>query len=1332
MKRPSRHPIWNWIIHTPWVLCVLAIISVIVFFGSGAGNPLLKRLIIARIESATGARVEIKDLSVEWLKLRFTLGDLVIHGSEAASAEPLCRVESARLGVEIDSFLGRRISLDELILQRPRVHFLFRSNGQSNLPLPRKPSPSINSLDPLFAMHLRRLQLTDGWFFYNESATAISIKGGDLTLHLDRSGSKEEPSYIGTLEWKKVQFNSKRNSPLPISMALKFSLGRDSFTIEQGVFDAGRSHLDTHIEVHKSADPEITFRYRGWVDLLDFRDTLREPKVPAGRVDLHGEGKFANHRILASGSYSGVQIDLPYQQFHAKGLTSRGSYILNNQGIEIPDFFAGAFGGSVTGRVSIWFQGARFRADTHVEQVQLSGVMESAEQRGFPVNELHWDSLIRADTVETWSGNFYNFEISGKTDWETPAHPTPQLQPVAGSWNFRYAFEPNILSVQSGQFETPTSRGKINGVLAPRDSTLSLRFEAGSLENYRDFINAIRGSLPGSGDRAKLISGSATWDGTIKSSLEGDTFQGHLHGERLRYSGYLLDFLEGDITYSAGEFSFSRGLARGTELEAGIEASVSLEDWNFGPESPWSADLNLEKANVDSLQQLAGWTYPVHGQLTAQLHGRGTRSNPSVSGLFDLSNGQIRGNSFNRLRGQVILTPAEMRLANAELRLFPPEIESKRGAGIVTGSVGYRFADTNLAAELTGAALPLENLRKLQSLGMPVGGQATFRLKLNGPVASPIGEGTLRLVDLRVGQVIIGSFDCSLNSDGQTASFDLSSAMPAGEIAGRIAIQLTNEYPVNGKVQIKNIDLDPFLLASFHLEKFNGHAKADGEISAQGELGKPGSLILEANLARLTLEYATVRLENKGQVRFRSSSSSLEIEPSILEGPQTNLQIAGSVQFTGKRSINLRLNGPLDLMLLNGLSSDLDVRGPAQMNASFEGTLDHPRIIGQVHISNASLRAADFPTGISNLGGDLIFDANRLYFENLAAEAGGGKLQISGNVSYTESPLRFDVSVRTNRVRVRYPEGMSWLLGGELRLAGTPTSGVLSGRVLIEKVTLTQGLEVASMFVAAKEGVTESAPNSTFLRNLQFDVEAVSAPDARMEWPGAELLADANLRVRGTWEHPILLGHIHILSGDLYFAGNRYRVNRGDLNFANPFRIDPVLNVEASTTIQQYEITLNFEGPASKLTLAYRSDPPLPGNDIITLLALGQTTSEATARSGGTSQSGTAGASAILSEAISSQLGGRLERLFGITRFRVDPGLAGIGSTGAEQNAAARVTVEQRIARNLTITYVSNVSSTQQQVIQVEYNVDKNISIVGLRDQNGTFGIDIKIKKRFN
>jgi translocation and assembly module TamB len=480
------------------------------------------------------------------------------------------------------------------------------------------------------------------------------------------------------------------------------------------------------------------------------------------------------------------------------------------------------------------------------------------------------------------------------------------------------------------------------------------------------------------------------------------------------------------------------------------------------------------------------------------------------------------------------------------------------------------------------------------------------------------------------------------------------------------------------------------------------------------------------------LDYENVRLENVGPIHFRSSHDTLEIEPATLHGTDTDLQIVGSVGFSGRRAVSFRLNGELDLRLLTGFVQQLDARGAAQINAAFEGTLDRPRITGKVHVDNASVRAADFPTGLSAIKGDLIFDATRAFFQGVTAEVGGGTLNLTGSVSYADQPVRYDVSVRTDRVRIRYPEGMSWLVGGTLRLTGTPQAGLLSGKVVVERVNLTQGVENAAVLFSGKEGISGPSTGSPFLRNLQFDIVGQSAPDARMEWPSAELEADADLRVRGTWEHPILLGHIHILSGDLFFGGNRYRVSRGDVNFADPFRLDPVLNVEATTTIQQYEVTLNFNGPSSKLALSYRSDPPLPANDIITLLALGQTSSEATTRSAGTNQSTSSGATALLSEAISSQLGGRLERLFGITRFRVDPGLTTIGQTATDQNPAARVTVEQQVSRNLTITYVSNVGSTQQQVIQVEYNVSRNVSIVALRDYNGTFGIDLVIKKRFD
>jgi translocation and assembly module TamB len=684
---------------------------------------------------------------------------------------------------------------------------------------------------------------------------------------------------------------------------------------------------------------------------------------------------------------------------------------------------------------------------------------------------------------------------------------------------------------------------------------------------------------------------------------------------------------------------------------------------------------------------------------------------------------------FNRLRGQLAVTPDEVRLSNAELRFFAPGSEKSGGAGIVTGSAAYRYADESLTTDLVGASLPLANFRRIKASGLPVDGQISFRLKSSGPVRRPLADGSFRVVDFQVGTEIIGSFEGDLHSDGNVAQLKLGSAMSEGAIGGGITLGLADPYPVDGKVSIRNINLDPYLISALHLEKFSGHGVADGDIIFQGELQNPETLTVDGNFSRLALTYGGVQLENQGPIHLTSTRDSLKILSMSLKGADTNAEMTGSIQFTGRRAVSLKLNGSVDLRLLSGLVPDVNVAGHADMNASFEGTLDRPRIIGRVKLLDASVRSVDFPTGLSKMKGDLVFDANHLFFDNVTGEVGGGIITLAGTANYSETPLRYDLTAKTDRIRIRYPEGMSWLLGGSLRLSGTPDGGLLSGKVVVQRVNLNEGIEAVGSLTSSSSAPT----TSTFLRNLQLDVEGSSTPDARLEWPGAHLEAESNLRVRGTADHPILLGHIHVLSGDLYFRDNHYKVNRGDLNFANPFRIDPVINFEAATTIQQYEITLNFTGQASKMNLSYRSDPPLPGNDIITLLALGQPTTESTIRAGGTGQAGATGpgASALLSEAISSQLGGRVERLFGITRFRVDPGLASVASTGAGQNVAARVTVEQQVTRDLTVTYTSNVSSTQQQVIQIEYNLNRNISVVALRDQNGTFGVDIKFKKRF-
>src|SRR5205807_389868 len=107
--------------------------------------------------------------------------------------------------------------------------------------------------------------------------------------------------------------------------------------------------------------------------------------------------------------------------------------------------------------------------------------------------------------------------------------------------------------------------------------------------------------------------------------------------------------------------------------------------------------------------------------------------------------------------------------------------------------------------------------------------------------------------------------------------------------------------------------------------------------------------------------------------------------------------------------------------------------------------------------------------------------------------------------------------------------------------------------------------------------------NSPFLRNLDLDIQGFTTPSASLEWAGGRFQTDGNVRLRGNWQHPILLGNIHLLTGQIDFRGNRYQVTRGDINFTNPFRLDPVLNIEATTRVLQYEITVSLSGAASHM-----------------------------------------------------------------------------------------------------------------------------------------------------
>ncbi len=1274
-------------------LALVAGLAIAYAIASGLADRWARRTIVEELEKTTGARVELGNFHFGWRLLTARFDGLTLHGREAAGSPPLFHADRLQFEIHIESFWGRKISLGNVEMSHFSAHVRVEKDGSTNLPGPKIPAPSgAPDVQGLFDLKVAQLRLQDGEILWNDTRIPLEAKGGNFEFEMNYTSEDGRPVYLGQMSWQKFEGAALHNLPFPSDFTARFTLREDSFSVTQLQWKTAGSELDAQGHLASFAQPAWTFRYRGQLRLEELWTILRERDVPGGHIEFAGEGAYSPEGMNFSGRYTADRITMKYQWFHPGNISAHGSYRADNHSVDLPDLEALAMGGNVSSHVRVNLANLNFRADSKVRGLDLHQAIAAEDNPSLPINPLHWGSRVDADSTTTWVADFKHLDSRGSSVWTPPATLAPAQIPAAAHFEFHFDMDHKLFDLSPGEITTPSSRIQFRGTLSMIDTSLDMTVDTQDLKLWDDFINRLRGSDA----EPQVIGGHFHWDGRLTGPLDGPTFAGHFKGTEAQYGSLYWDDLEGELTYSPDELHLARTRARRGRSSADLELSLATDDWSFSPESEWSFDVSLVGADTDDLQKMLGTSYEAHGLLTGQFHGKGTRAHPDFSGLFDVSDAAAGSWRFERARGQLSVQPGEVRIANAELRLAvrtPGE-----PTGLVTGNLDYRTGTGEVSFDFTGAGIPLEAIEKIQMARLPVGGRLNLQAHGQGPLRAPELHATLRLVDLKFGDDVVGSFEGKVDSDGHHLSATIDSAMASGRLAGKMDVGLDGDYPVSAEITAERIDFNPFLISALHLSRLNGHSLVDGRFDVAGFGARPDTLAVEINLSRLTFDVENVKLENVGPVRLTYRRDEVRVEQASLRGADTDFHVTGSARFAGDRALNLRVDGAVSLQLLTGFLPQLEATGRAQINATVGGTVATPRFNGKVHIEGVSLRYGDFPAGLSKIAGDFNFDANRMVFDNVAAETGGGRLTLGGTVAYGEGPLNYVLNAHSDQVRIRYPIGMSWLVGGNLRLTGNAQSATLSGRIDVDRLLMGEGFDLGSFMVSSKEPAAGPSTTSPFLQNLEFDIQAESGPDSRMEWTGARLVTDANLRVRGTWEHPILLGHFRLLSGEMSFRGNQYTVARGDINFANPFRLDPVLNVEATTTIRQYEVTLDFTGPASRLTLAYRSDPPLPSSDIIELLALGQTGEESAARTT-TGQNTSLGASALLSEAISSQLGGRIQRLFGVSHFSVGPSVTTLNNTA--QNSIASVTIEQQVTRGLVVTYITDVTTTQYQVIQI-------------------------------
>jgi translocation and assembly module TamB len=338
---------------------------------------------------------------------------------------------------------------------------------------------------------------------------------------------------------------------------------------------------------------------------------------------------------------------------------------------------------------------------------------------------------------------------------------------------------------------------------------------------------------------------------------------------------------------------------------------------------------------------------------------------------------------------------------------------------------------------------------------------------------------------------------------------------------------------------------------------------------------------------------------------------------------------------------------------------------------------------------------------------------------------------LAGLVSYGGPEAQFRVQATADDVHVDYPETVTTEADARLTLTGTASRSVLAGNVTVLGVAIHSHSDVGSILSSAAAPPSSDTATTGVMAGMRFNVRVQTSPDIQFRTGlTQDLQADADLTLRGSPDHPGMLGRLTVTSGEVVFFGAKYTVDQGTVSFYNPNKINPILQVDLETTVQGVDVSVSVSGPMDKLKLSYHSDPPLEFQQIVSLLASGKqpTTDPVLAAHqppAPTQSFQQAGASTLLGQAVANPVSGRLQRLFGVSKLSIDPQLT-------QGQTQATLTLQQQVTRSITFTYIQDVSQSTPSGVRIEWAINPQFSAIAQRDVYGEFALDFFYKKRFH
>ncbi len=1342
------------------IVLVLLVASVVTTLTVDVG-PWLR----AQAEAAGSRQIDrtmrIGGLSIRLFDGRFVVRDLVIEGLSPDDA-PFLHASEIVVSMAMAGLLRREVRIETVDMRDWRMTIETFPGGKNNFPRFTSGQPRTGPSRVSTSVGYVRAQR--GQFSYADHRTPWSavVRNLDITV-LKLAGYRGHSSSSGgTVSIQRF---------VPMAAAL-----RTWFRIEDGKILLDRIELDTDgaetvctgvVEMRRW--PEQRYDFVSQVDLPRMREIFwaRETFALAGQATFDGTFHLFKGGHELTGDFTSREAGLNRYRF--PGL--EGSLVWTPDRFEVTEARSGFYGGTTRFSYAMAPLGARtpatYRFDARYENVDLATFSAAMEFAG-----LRLAGRASGHNLLEWpSGRFRERRGFGQLDVAPPpgvvlqarrlpdsippprvarayGDPFPEVleTPIGGT--LTYQFGPEWIDIAPSRVATETTFVEFQGRTAWGDrSVLPFHVTSTDWQESDRLLTGVMTAL-GAPTRPVELGGSGTFDGVMLNAFRRPRVEGLFAGRGMRAWDVAWGDGQAQITVENAYLDVKDAIVRkdGGTLRADGRFSLGFPRRDGGEEL--NARIRTSAWPLVDLRHAFDFDdYPLDGLMAGEFHLYGPYRGPFGFGRLTIAPATAYGESLASASASLRFEGTGVWFDGLEVRKGASG--SMRGAAHVEWEGSYSF-------NMDARRVPVESIDLLSFPSAPLTGLAEFTASGSGRFAFPTYEVRGRMRDLFLGDEGIGEVTgrISIRSDDVLFEFEAGSTRLA--VSGTGHVTTDGDYPGDVSLRFSETSLDPYARVFFPGLSPFATAVASGTVQVAGSFSSLRGIVASTRVDRLDVSLFDYPLRNSAPIEMSLREGVVRIEDQCLDDPArhcglrlagegTALAVRGTVDALSER-VAVHAEGDANLGVLQAFFKDIRSSGQAGVMADVAGTFDRPLIGGRATIAGGRLRHMWLPHAIQSINGDLVFAGNSIRLDGVTGQIGGGSVAFGGRLGLTGFwPSDLDLTATGQGMELRYPSGFRSRVDADLAMRGPMAGATLSGTVNVRRSSLTRRFDLDPdllQLAGAGQAELSGSGDSVDTLPLRYDLRIIAPSTLEVDNNVARITSSADLTLRGTYERPVLLGRAEVERGEVLFEGRRYLVTRGNVEFTNPDRIEPVFDIEAETRVrapgQTYQVSLRVAGTPQRLTPELSSDPPLPEVDIVALLFGDvRTTQDPELRALQTPDEAErtllqARAARLLTSPISSNVERVVEQTFGVDTFQITPMFTDPSDQTLRFSPGARLTIGKRISDRVYVTYSRSLSSsTRDQVILLEYDQTDRLSWILTQNEDRTYALDVRVRRVF-